>query len=100
MNCHHGKCSPSESCLPKLRTQAFHITLLSVLLTAAVSECGAQTAPTTAPPAPGNGIPAPLTNKERWKFYVDETFATPLPYVVALGAGLAFQAIGYPREWG
>jgi hypothetical protein len=74
--------------------------MLSVLLAATLSECRAQGTLTSALPAPGNGLPAPLTGKERWKFYVDETFASPLPYVAALGAGLALQAVGSPPEWG
>jgi hypothetical protein len=92
---HRRRSSPS-----KLWTQALLLAWLSVLLAAAVRDCAAQVATNNAPPATGSGVPAPLTGKERWKFYVDETFASPQPYVVALGAGLAFQAIGYPREWG
>jgi hypothetical protein len=45
-------------------------------------------------------LPPPLTNKERWRLYLDETYLSPMPYVVSLGAGAVYQAIDYPSEWG
>lgn len=45
-------------------------------------------------------LPPPLTNKERSRLYLDETYLSPMPYVVSLGAGAVYQAIDYPSEWG
>jgi hypothetical protein len=69
-------------------------------MAATISDCAAQVAIPNAPPPPDKGIPAPLTGKERFQFYVNETVLSPDIYVFALGAGLALQATGYPREWG
>ena len=74
--------------------------LLPVLTLATVSDGAAQVDTTSAPAAPGNVIPQALTGKERWNFYANETFLSPWPYVVSLGAGLAYQALDYPSEWG
>jgi hypothetical protein len=54
----------------------------------------------SSPAPPGTALPRPLTAKERWKRYVDETFLSAGPYVVSLGAGLAYQAVDYPQQWG
>jgi hypothetical protein len=50
--------------------------------------------------SPGNGLPPPLTGKKRWKRYVNGTFLPPGPYVVSFGAGLVYQAVDYPPQWG
>lgn len=74
--------------------------LLPALILAMTSYGQGQQPPAQASAAPDNGLPQPLTNKERWKRFVDETFRPPWPYVFTLGGGVVFQAIDYPSEWG
>ena len=74
--------------------------LLAVLTLGTASDCAAQQGTTSTPGAPGDVIPQALTGKERWNLYVNETFQSPWPYVVSLGAGLTYQALDYPSEWG
>jgi len=74
--------------------------VLPVLILATASDGAAQQDTTSTQKAPANAIPQALTGKERWDFYTNETFLSPGPYVVSFGAGLAFQAFNYPREWG
>jgi hypothetical protein len=76
------------------------VVLLCSLPVVSVSNGAAQTTTGNVVSATVKSLSAPLTGRERWKFYVDEAFATPLPYVAALGAGLVYQASGTPHEWG
>ncbi len=73
------------------------ILMLSGARHGAAQQSGAP-APATAPGANPN-LPQ-LTGRERWNRYVEETYLSPGPYVVSFGAGLAFQAFDYPRQWG
>ena len=87
--------------------------LLPVLTLATARVAAAQQTTTSAPtppnsvisPTPTQTTPAPatfpqaLTGRERWHLYLSDTFLSPGPYVVSLGAGLAFQAFNYPPEW-
>ncbi len=88
---------------PALRVLRIYTALLAMLIALAMSSarnCAAQQATTSPPPAASNSNPPPLTGPERWNRYMEETYLSPGPYVVSLGAGLAFQALDYPREWG
>jgi hypothetical protein len=74
--------------------------LFPVLILTLGSDCRAQQGATRTLAPPNNAFPQPLTGKERWKRFWNETFLPPWPYVVSLGAGLAYQALDYPKEWG
>jgi hypothetical protein len=73
--------------------------LLPLLTLTTARDCEAQSQTSTPPAVPGSGIPAALTGKERWNFFVNETFSSYGPYIVSFGAGLAYQAPDYPKEW-
>jgi hypothetical protein len=62
-------------------------------------DCAAQVDPTFAPFASGHALPQPLTGKERWNLFANETFQSPWPFLVAFGGGAVYQAIDYPVEW-
>ena len=101
---------------PKRATRSGVWALLVVLSLAAAVDAPAQQGPagddptplgdaipqgtTSSPAKPDNFHSKPPTGKERWDLYVHDTFLSPGPYVVSLGAGLAYQAIAYPQEWG
>ncbi len=82
------------------RFHAVSLAMLIALVMSCARECLAQQGTTTAPSATGNSNPPPLSGRERWNRYLEETYLSPGPYVVSFGAGLAFQAFDYPREWG
>jgi len=94
----NGRRCESWSTNPGIRVAL--LVLLPVLTLATASDCAAQLDPPSTAAVPGNGIPQALTGKERWNLYANETFQSPWPYVVALGAGAVYHAIDYPPEWG
>ena len=95
-----GKSLRYELLRSSLRTQAVILALLSILLTVAAGNCSAQVAETTAPPTSSNGIPAPLTGKERWHLYENDNFLSSGIYFASFGSALGAQSSNEPREWG
>jgi hypothetical protein len=89
-----------ESWLSNLGIGVALFAMFADLTLATGSDGAAQVEKASAPAASVHVIPPALNNKERWNFFLDETFRSYGPYVVSLGAGVAYQAIDYPREWG
>ena len=48
----------------------------------------------------GRFFPPPLTGRERWRRYLQQTYSTPPIYFVSLGFALGMQALNTPSEWG
>lgn len=96
----HGNGRRSESWPAGRGIRVAVFALLPLLTLNMARYCAAQTPTSNPAAAPGSGIPAALTGKERWNFFLGETFRSYAPYVVSFGAGLAYQAFDYPKEWG
>jgi hypothetical protein len=84
----------------RLRTRAVLFAMLVALTLLAARDCPAQQSASQDSATTNNPNPPPLTGRERWDRYLDETYLSPGPYIVSLGTGLALQAFDYPSEWG
>jgi hypothetical protein len=50
--------------------------------------------------AAGRIFPPPLTGKERWDRYINQTFTSGPIYFASFGSALGAQATNTPKEWG
>ena len=69
----HGNGRRCQSWSSNRGTQVALLALLAVLTLTTAGDCAAQLENRNTPAASGNGLPAALTRKERWNFYVNET---------------------------
>ncbi len=86
--------------LRRSRCRTVLLAMIAVLTLSAFPEGFAQQANTPVPAAASNPNSPQLSGRDRWNRYLEETYLSPGPYIVSFGAGLAFQAFDYPREWG